>query len=272
MAQEDIAEIVRLVVERVARRLEDKTHGDLPTAADERLFGERLTRLRQAVEQGARRLTPQVLPLDRCAEFAPMVEMTLLRPDARERDILDLCSEAVERRVAAVCLALEWTETAAEALRGSPVRLAVPAGFPTGGLPPEAKAAEVRRALSLGADEVDFVLNTDRLRAADYRAVLDDLQGGVRAALGRPVKAVIEAASLASEQKVAAAVIAKAAGAAYVKSSTGFGPDGVTVGDVALIRSALEGRADPTREARPEWEARVGAAVSLETGATARPS
>jgi deoxyribose-phosphate aldolase len=267
MEPTDVSKVVREVVERVVRRLEDASHGDLPTAADERLFGERRARLQQAVAEGACRLFPQAIPLDQCSDFAGMTELTLLRPAAREADIRALCRDAIERGFVSVCVDLEWTEVAASSLKGSNTRLCVPIGFPAGGISTEFKAAEVRRAVALGADEVDVVINVARLREADYRAAIEDLQTACRAAQGRTVKAVIEAAALTAEQKVAAAILAKSAGAQLVKSSTGFGPDPITVGDVALIRSALAGKPNPLSAAKPEWLARVGAVVSIAVAA-----
>jgi len=263
MERKDIAEVVNTVVERVLKRLEDTSHGELPTPADERMYGERLVRLHQAVEQGASRLTPQAFALDQCGDLAPLIEQIFLRPDARASEILDLCRDAIERRCVAVCVDLEWTETASAALRGSGVHLSIPVGFPTGTISTEAKTAEVRRAVGLGADEVDVVLNLDALRAADYNMVTRDLRAMVRAAQGRTVKAVVEAAGLTREQKTAAAILAKGGGACDVKSSTGFGPDAVTVGDVALLRAALMGLSPPDAATRPEWPARVGAVVCL---------
>jgi len=266
MRPEEISKVVQEVVERVVRRLEDTGHGPLPIAADERMFGERRARLKQAVAEGACRLTPQAISLDQCSDYASMIEVALLRPDAREADIRALCRDAIERGFVSVCVGLDWVEMAASLVKGSPVRVSVPVGFPTGGISTEFKAAEVRRAVVLGADEVDVVVNIGRLRAADYRAVVEDLQAVCRAAQGRPVKAVIEVADLTREQKVAAAILAKSAGAQLAKSSTGFGPDGVTIGDVALLRSALTGDASRAGTAKPEWSARVGAVVCLETG------
>lgn len=262
MNPDEISKVVGDVVERVVRRLEDTTHGDLPTPADERMYGERVVRLKHATEHGAVRLVPQAVPVEQCLGFAPLVEHTILRPDAREADILEACREAVERGYAAVCVMIDWVEVVAASLSGSHVRAVASVGFPEGGLATTAKAAEVRSAVRAGADEIDVVMNIDRLRAADYRAAGNDLWKCIDAALGKPVKAVIEVAGLAPEQKVAAAVIAKTCGAAFVKSSTAFGPDAVTVGDVATVRAALAGRPAPPET--PEFAARVGAAVSLE--------
>jgi len=271
MKPEEISKVVNEVVERVVRRLDDTSHGDLPTPADDRMFAERRSRLDQAIAAGACRLSPQTLTVDQCSDLASMIEQTLLRPDAREPEVRDLCREAIERGLAAVCLWLDWAEIAASALEGSQVRLSVPVAFPSGGLSTEAKAAEVRRAVALGADELDVVMNTARLRAADYPAVVEDLQAARRAAQGRTIKVVIEAADLTREQTATAAVLAKSAGAQFVKSSTGFGPDAVTVGDVALIRSVLTGETLLGETARPELAARVGAVVSIGGSPAHRP-
>jgi len=263
MEPQEISKVVHDLVERIVRRLEDTTHGTLPTCADERMLGEQRIRLNQVIAEGARRLFPQALSLDQCGDLAPMIEQTLLRPDAREADIREMCRDAVERGVAAVCVNLEWTETAAAMVKGSRVQVCVTVGFPSGGQTTEAKCAEIRRAVAGGADELDVVVNLARLRATDYRAVVEDLQAAVRAAQGRTVKAVIEAAGLTREQKVTAAILSKSAGVQFIKSSTGFGPDGVTVGDVALIRSVLSGQPLPSPDFKPEWPARIGAVVCL---------
>jgi len=265
MNPDEISKAVHEVVERVVRRLSDAPRGDLPAPADARLFAEWRVRLQQAIAEGACRLFPQAIPLDECSDFAAITEATLLRPDAREADIRSLCREAVERGFHSVCVGLDWIEVAASSLRDSKVRLSAPIGFPLGGISTEFKAGEVRRAVALGADEMDIVMNIGRLRAADYRAVVEDLQAACRAAQGRTVKVVIEAADLTGEQKVAAAILAKSAGAQFVKSSTGFGPDGITIGDVAVIRSALVGKPSSSEAAKPEWTARVGAVVCIET-------
>jgi len=265
MEPAEISKVVQDLVERIVRRLEDRTHGDLPTAADERTFGEQRIRLDQAIAEGAVRLWPQALSLDQCGDLAPMIERTLLWPDTRENDVREACRDAVERGLAAVCVNVEWIEPAAAMVKGSTVHVCVSVGFPAGGQTTEAKCAEIRRAVGAGADEVDAVIALARLREADFRAVTEDLQAAVRAAQGRIVKSVIEAAALTLEQKAAAAILSKAAGAHFVKSSTGFGPDAVTVGDVALLRAALAGQPLPSPTFKPEWPARVGAVVCLET-------
>ncbi|MCX8037048.1 MAG: deoxyribose-phosphate aldolase [Candidatus Sumerlaeia bacterium] len=261
MKSGDISEIVRTVVERVVHRLES-TGADNDGSAG--LFGAQPDSLLRALAEGAARVSPQALSPAECGDLLPRLELILLRPDAREADIHALCREALQLRCAAVCVMPEWTEAAAALLKGSPVRLSATIGFPTGTQATETKCAEVRRAVGQGADEVDVVMNLARLRAADYRGALEDLQSVVRAAQGKPVKAVIEAAVLTREEKAAAAILAKAAGARYIKSATGFGPDGICIADVALIRAALNGSPISPDSASPAWTARVGAVVCIE--------
>jgi deoxyribose-phosphate aldolase len=264
MDRENLSQIVNEVVARVVRRLEDTTHGELPTPADERMFAERRARLAQAIERGAARLTPQALPLEHCfdLDLAPRIELALLGFDTREMEVREACREAVARGFASVCVALDFAEAAASELRGSAVRLCVPVGFPTGGFSIESKTGEVRSALAAGADEIDAVMALAKLREADFNGVVTDLRAIVRAAQKRRVKAVVELASLTREQKIAAAILAKAGGACFVKSSTGFGPDAATVGDLALIRAALDGQPPPPEA--PESATRIGAVVSIE--------
>ncbi len=261
MNPEEISEIVRTVVERVARRLESAEAG---SNASPGLFGARPDSILRALAEGAARVSPQAFSPAECGDILPRIELILLRPDARESDIHALCREALQLRCAAVCTMPEWIETTAALLKGSPVQVSATIGFPTGTQATETKCAEVRRAVGQGADEVDVVMNLSRLSAADYRGAIEDLQAVVRAAQGKPVKAVIEAAVLRHEEKAAAAILAKAAGARYVKSATGFGPDGVCIGDVALIRAALNGSPIPSESANPEWTERVGAVVCIE--------
>lgn len=263
MDNEEISRIVETVVGRVVRRLEAMGGSDAPQF-DEAAQARWRDLMDRAIELGAVRIFPQALSAERCADLAARIEQTLLRPDARESEVRRLCREAVERGYCAVCLGLEWTEVAASELKGSPVKLAVPVGFPTGGLASESKAAEARRAVALGADEIDVVINLSHVRAADWRSMLDDLRCVVEASQGRPVKAVIEAALLTAEQKAAASILAAAAGAAFVKSSTGFGPDGVTLRDVVLVRAALRCQAHWDSAGGADLAARIGAVVSVE--------
>jgi deoxyribose-phosphate aldolase len=129
----------------------------------------------------------------------------------------------------------------AELLRGSDTRVCTVAGFPLGATPPEVKAYEAARVVADGACEVDMVINVGALKSGDYRLVERDIAGVTETCRrsGALSKVIIEAALLTDDEKVKACVIAKTAGADFVKTSTGFGPGGATVADVALMRRTV---------------------------------
>jgi deoxyribose-phosphate aldolase len=174
-------------------------------------------------------------------EVARRIDHTLLKPEATREQIEKLCAEARQYSFATVCVNPTWVAVCAAALHGSQSRVCTVAGFPLGATPPEVKAFEAARAVADGACEVDMVLNVGALKSADYRLVERDIAGVVEAcrAGGALSKVIIEAALLTDDEKVKACVLAKAAGADFVKTSTGFGPGGATVADVALMRRVV---------------------------------
>jgi deoxyribose-phosphate aldolase len=171
------------------------------------------------------------------ADLARYIDHTLLDPCATAADVRRLCDEARRYGFAAVCVASSRVALARGCLRGSAVKVAAVVGFPHGNGLPEAKACEARAAVRLGADEIDMVLNLGALKDGDWESVHDDIRGVVEAA-GVPVKVILEAGALTQEEKIAAAAIARISGAAFVKTSTGFGPGGATLADVRLLRRA----------------------------------
>lgn len=178
----------------------------------------------------------------RCEDLAPYIDHTLLKPGATESEIEKLCDEARRYRFASVCVNTSYTELCARLLAGSGVMVCSVVGFPLGAMSTEAKAFETRDAIRHGADEVDMVINVGKLKSGDFAYVCDDIRAVVQAAAGRTVKVIIETALLTDEEKVAACVLAKAAGAHFVKTSTGFGPGGATAADVALMRRTVGDR------------------------------
>ena len=112
-------------------------------------------------------------------------------------------------------------------------------GFPLGAMTPNAKAFETAEAIRAGADEIDMVINVGALRSKDYALCLDDIARVVGAAQGRVVKVILETSMLSRDEKVIACALSKAAGASFVKTSTGFGGGGATVEDIALMRSLV---------------------------------
>ena len=140
-----------------------------------------------------------------------------------------------------MCVNPTWVALAARQLRGSGVGVCSVVGFPLGATTPDVKAYETRRAIVDGATEIDMVINVGALKSGDLRLVEQDIDGVAAAcrACGATSKVIIEAALLTDDEKVTACTLAKAAGADFVKTSTGFGPGGATVADVALMRRVV---------------------------------
>jgi deoxyribose-phosphate aldolase len=177
------------------------------------------------------------VPLD----MARYIDHTLLKPEATAAEIDQLCREAAQYRFASVCINPTWVKRAAENLRGTSVPVCTVIGFPLGAGTSEIKAMEARRALRDGAREVDMVLNIGALKSGDHDLVLKDIEKVVDAAheVGALCKVILETALLTDEEKVVASALAKKAKADFVKTSTGFGPGGATVYDVALMRETV---------------------------------
>lgn len=173
--------------------------------------------------------------------LAATIDHTLLKPTATEEQIRVLCTEALEYRFASVCVHPCWVELCAKLLENSPVRVCTVLGFPLGATLPEVKAFEAQRCIALGATELDMVMNLGALKSRQLDLVKDDIAAVVNVAhpLGALVKVIIETGYLTEEEKVTACQLARAAGADYVKTSTGFGPGGATVEDVALMRRVV---------------------------------
>ena len=173
--------------------------------------------------------------------IARLIDHTLLRPEATRADILQLCREALEYNFASVCLNAYWVPLAASQLTGSDVKVCTVVGFPLGATSTEAKVGETEAALRAGAQEIDMVLNIGALRGDDDRAVEEEIALVAAASHrgGAIVKVILETCLLSDDQKVTASMLAKMAGADFVKTSTGFGSSGATVHDIELMRRAV---------------------------------
>jgi deoxyribose-phosphate aldolase len=175
---------------------------------------------------------------------AGMIDHTLLKPDATSRDIEVLCREAAQFQFASVCVNPTWVARAAKLLAGTPVgvvRVCSVVGFPLGATTADVKGYETRRAIFDGAREIDMVINIGALKSGDLHTVERDIEAVTLPCrdCGVLSKVIIEAALLTDDEKVTACTLAKAAGADYVKTSTGFGPGGATAADVALMRRVV---------------------------------
>ena len=173
------------------------------------------------------------------AELASYIDHTVLKPMEGRAAILKLCAEAREHGFFAVCVNPVWASTCRELLAGSPVKLAVVAGFPLGANRSDVKAFEAARAVADGVDEVDMVLNVGALRDGDTALVEADIRAVVQASAGRLVKVIFETCYLTDAQIVTACKLSVNAGAGYVKTSTGFGSAGATAAHIALMRKTV---------------------------------
>jgi deoxyribose-phosphate aldolase len=171
-------------------------------------------------------------------DLAPYLDHTLLAPDAGRADVDRVCEEAREHRFAGVCVYGRFVGDARRALAGTDVRTIAVADFPRGEGTTAVRVAEARGLVRAGAQEIDVVAPLPLVLAGRWEAALEDLRAVVEAAVV-PVKVILETARLARDAKVAAAALARCAGATYVKTSTGFGGGGATVEDVRLLRAVV---------------------------------
>ena len=170
------------------------------------------------------------------ADFAKLIDHTLLKPDATRDDVKKLCDEARKHLFASVCVNTTWVPMAKAMLRGTGVMVCAVVGFPLGAMTPSAKAYEAREAVRQGADEIDMVMNIGAMKSRDYETVFEDICRVVKASAPSKVKVILETGALTADEKVIGISLSKLAGAAFVKTSTGFGPGGATVDDIALMR------------------------------------
>ncbi|MEO6237709.1 MAG: deoxyribose-phosphate aldolase [Vicinamibacterales bacterium] len=170
-----------------------------------------------------------------------MIDHTLLKPDATRQEIEQLCREAAEFGFATVCVNPTWVALCASLLRGRGVGVCSVVGFPLGATTADAKHYETRRVIFDGATEVDMVINIGALKSGDLQVVERDIAAVVGPCREAKVisKVIIEVALLTDEQKIAASTLARAAGADFVKTSTGFASGGATAADVALMRRVV---------------------------------
>jgi len=182
------------------------------------------------------------------ANLAAVLDHTLLKPEATRTQVLHLCSEAAEHRFACAMVNPAWVATAVHALAGTGVPVGVVIGFPLGATLSSSKRDETVRVLKLGAHDVDMVLNIGLLKSGtkeDFEAVKQDIRGVVELAHGSGaiVKVILETCLLTFEEKLRAADLALAAGADFLKTSTGFSTGGATEDDIALLRGVAGNRA-----------------------------
>jgi deoxyribose-phosphate aldolase len=174
-------------------------------------------------------------------ELARMIDHTLLKPEATKQEIEKLCAEAKQYHFASVCINPSYVKLSAQLLRDTDVKVCTVIGFPLGATSSATKAFETDQSIKDGAREVDMVVNIGLLKSAEYELVREDILAVVSTAhkYGVLTKVIIETGLLTDEEKVKVCVLAKNAGADFVKTSTGFAKGGATAGDIALMRKVV---------------------------------
>ncbi|KGP90490.1 deoxyribose-phosphate aldolase [Pontibacillus chungwhensis BH030062] len=201
------------------------------------------------------------------AKLAKMIDHTQLKPDTAQEKIEQICQEAKEYGFASVCVNPYWVPFCYERLQDTDVKVCTVIGFPLGANTKELKAYETKQAIENGATEVDMVINIGALKSGDKETVQADIEAVVRATEGNALtKVIIETSLLTDEEKVTACELAKAAGADYVKTSTGFSGGGATVEDIKLMRKTVG--PDMGVKASGGVRDREGADAVIEAGAT----
>lgn len=172
-------------------------------------------------------------------EYNRLIDSTLLAPDATKEQIEALCNEAKKEHFASVCINPCFIPTAKEILGGSDVKVCTVIGFPLGAMTTESKVFEAADAVRKGADEVDMVINVSALKDRNNTYVESEIREIKKACEGKLLKAIIECCLLSDEEKVRACLLAKKAGADFVKTSTGFSKWGAKIEDVSLMRKTV---------------------------------
>jgi deoxyribose-phosphate aldolase len=171
--------------------------------------------------------------------LAQYIDHTLLKPDATKEELQKLCKEAMTHGFATVCVNPSNIRFVRGQLQGSQVRICAVVGFPLGASTGSSKGFETREAVRAGANEIDMVINIGAVKSRDYTTVLDDICRVVEAAGNAPVKVILETSKLTDDEKIIVCALSKIAGAAFVKTSTGFGGGGATAEDVMLMKQVV---------------------------------
>ena len=255
MQNSDMDRLVEMITERVAARLGDMNLGNSsspPTSNNHCTHGQeschscgqcvvrKSETVNNIINLGASRIVSSSGVSSRVNhKMASMIDHTLLKPDASREELQKICDEAREYSFATVCVNSANIPFAARQLRGSGVKPIAVVGFPLGAGTPQAKAFEAREAVRNGAEEIDMVINIGAIKSKDYRGAYNDICAVVEASKPHKVKVILETSNLNNEEKIVACTLSKTAGAAYVKTSTGFGKGGATIDDIELMRKIV---------------------------------
>lgn len=171
--------------------------------------------------------------------IASIIDHTILKANATKVDVKKVCDEAKKYNFKSVCVNSCYSEFVSQQLAGTDVDVCTVVGFPLGAMNTVSKAFETKRAVELGADEIDMVINVGALRDKEFEFVLNDIKAVVKASGKALVKVILETCLLTKEEIVKACELSKEAGADFVKTSTGFSTGGATVEDIALMRKTV---------------------------------
>ena len=239
----NIEELVSQITDVILSRLGTSSAASECELHHDECFVKCPDRMRSLMASGGVRFGLTGAESEAAREVARYIDHTLLKPEATRDEILKLCEEGARFGFASVCINPIWVREAACALRGSGVKVCTVIGFPLGANEPDTKAYEARRAIFDGASELDMVINVGALKSADDGLVSRDIAGVVEVAheVNYVCKVILETGLLTEEEKIRACLLAKEAGADFVKTSTGFSKGGATVADIALMRRVVGG-------------------------------
>jgi len=176
---------------------------------------------------------------DRRNQIAQLIDHTLLKPQAAWQDIEGLCQEALQHGFFSVCIQPKFVALAAEILKESPVKTCTVVGFPLGANLTATKVFEAGRAIEDGADELDMVMDLGSAKSGAWEQVTADIHAVVETAGDVPVKVILETCDLDDDEIARACIAAHDAGAAFVKTSTGFGSGGATTAAVQIMKNTV---------------------------------
>jgi deoxyribose-phosphate aldolase len=240
LSPQDLRRLVEIITEEVMNAQRSASSAPAQCSCHAVLYDCCPDRIRGVIDAGASRIGLHATG-GAAGGVAGMIDHTLLKPEATRSDIEKLCREAAQFHFATVCVNPCWVALAANLLRGSGVGVCSVVGFPLGATTADVKHYETRRAIFDGATEIDMVINIGALRSGDLQTVERDIAAVVGPCRETNVisKVILEVALLNDDEKIAACTLAKAAGADFVKTSTGFAAGGATAHDVALMRRVV---------------------------------
>lgn len=244
MTTEKLDDLVEIIARRVTERLRDMSihSSDTKSGCDDcsncgQCVIKKPQTVKNIIQFGATRISTNPGIQGHFDEkLASMIDHTLLKPEVTRDDLLKVCDEAKKYHFATVCVNSSNIPFVARQLKGSGVKPIAVVGFPLGAATTQSKSFEAKEAIRAGAEEIDMVINIGELKSKDYKFVYEDIRQVVEASKPHKVKVILETSSLEHDEKVIACALSKAAGAAFVKTSTGFAKGGATIEDIQLMR------------------------------------